>query len=78
MFFYLATKAVPIHCLIEQLQQGIGETHNSATSGHLTPVENDTYAVISGTTLFSEIVKTALLKLGYSLSEATGAKGNDN
>ncbi|KAG1714195.1 DNA-binding protein SATB2 [Nymphon striatum] len=74
--FGAGVRSVPVHCLIEQFQQSVGEAHNTASSGHLAPVENDTYAIISSTTLFSEIVKTVLLKLGYSLSEATGAKGS--
>lgn len=35
----------------------------------------DSYAILPGTTLFSELVRTSLLKLGYSPGEALGAKG---
>ncbi len=38
-------------------------------------VELDTYAILPGSTLFNELVRTALVKIGYTASEAIGAKG---
>ena len=40
-----------------------------------TTVDLDTYAILPGTTLFCEVVRTALIKLGYTAAEAMGAKG---
>lgn len=36
----------------------------------------DSYAIMPSTTLFCDVVRTALLKLGYSATEAVGAKGS--
>jgi hypothetical protein len=38
-------------------------------------VEQDSYAIISTGVLFIDLVRTALLRLGYSASETVGAKG---
>ena len=75
---YFAGKSKPIHCVIE---------HASPPSRPVTPpsaksnapcesnVELDTYAILPSNTLFSEIVRVALVKLGYTAAEAIGAKG---
>lgn len=59
-------KSIPIHCVVEQIQ--------SCSQGG-EPVELDSYAIVPGTAVFSDLVRTALIKLGYSSSEAVGAKG---
>ena len=46
-------------------KNGVSETY----------VDLDTYAILPGTTLFCEVVRTALIKLGYTTAEAMGAKG---
>lgn len=38
-------------------------------------VEQNSYAIIASTVLFADLLRTALTKLGYSASEAVGAKG---
>ena len=38
-------------------------------------VEQDTYAIIASGVMFMDLVRTALLKLGYSAPETIGAKG---
>ncbi|XP_064652363.1 homeobox protein dve-1-like isoform X2 [Lineus longissimus] len=62
-------KSMPVHCLIETTASPQGFESGGGS------VELDSYAIIPNTTLFSEIVRTALIKLGYSPSEAMGAKG---
>ena len=78
MYFFITGKSKPIHCVIE---------HASPPSKPVTPpsaksnapceinVELDTYAILPSNTLFSEIVRVALVKLGYTSAEAIGAKG---
>ena len=62
---------MPIHCIIEQTKlRKTGETE--------TFIDLDTYAILPGSTLFCEIVRTALIKLGYTAAEAMGAKGKPN
>lgn len=84
MVSYAGAKSVPVHCLIEQVQhtqntsnsEGHSNNRGSGSSHQQPTAEIDTYAIISASTPFNEIVKTALLKLGYTPSEASGAKGN--
>ncbi|XP_062617371.1 uncharacterized protein LOC134279048 [Saccostrea cucullata] len=65
-------KSLPIHCVIEQTSGPLTfEPENTATYS----VELDTYAILPCTTLFSELVRTALIKLGYNANEAMNAKG---
>lgn len=45
----------------------------SQSTGMVT--EQDSYAIISSGLLLSDLVRTALLRLGYSAAEAVGAKG---
>ena len=73
---FSGTKSLPIHCIIEQTSgQPSFETSSNETSTQ-NAVELDSYAILPGTTLLSECVRAALMKLGYSSSEALGAKGN--
>ncbi|KAG8193005.1 hypothetical protein JTE90_028125 [Oedothorax gibbosus] len=60
-------KCLPVHCIIEQVPgpQACGQY-----------VELDSYAIIPCDTLFSDLVRTALGKLGYSVSQILGAKGS--
>jgi hypothetical protein len=48
---------------------------NGGNNSNSPVVEMDTYAILPGTTMFSELVRTALIKIGYTASEAMGAKG---
>lgn len=65
-------KSLPIHCVIEQTNGPLTfEPDNTATYN----VELDTYAILPCTTLFSELLRTALIKLGYNANEAMNAKG---
>lgn len=75
-FFFqpLGVKSLPIHCVIEQTNGPLTfEPDNTATYN----VELDTYAILPCTTLFSELLRTALVKLGYNANEAMNAKGFD-
>lgn len=51
---------MPIHCIVEKTPS---------------TVEVDSYAILSNSTPFNEIVGTALQKLGFSTSQSVGAKG---
>ena len=61
-------KSLPIHCIVEQ-----STCDDRGTSQH--NIEVDSYAIIPGNTLFCEILRTALLKLGYTATDCIGAKG---
>jgi len=39
------------------------------------PVKPESFAIVPSNTLFKDVVKTVLLKLGYSTNEALSAKG---
>ncbi|CAD5114183.1 DgyrCDS3326 [Dimorphilus gyrociliatus] len=60
IFFNTANKSMPIHCIVEKTPS---------------TVEVDSYAILSNSTPFNEIVGTALQKLGFSTSQSVGAKG---
>ncbi|XP_035205075.1 uncharacterized protein LOC118180028 isoform X2 [Stegodyphus dumicola] len=65
-----AGRSIPVHCIVEQVTpQGQSVDLSQAA------VDLDNYAIIPSNALFSEIVRTALNKLGYSSSEALAAKG---
>ena len=70
---YLTAKSMPIHCIVEQANS----CRSDASSGKQTDpsVEMDTYAILPSSTLFNEIIRVAMIKLGYSVVEAMGAKG---
>ena len=65
---------MPIHCIVEQVvvSGGGGEKAPPSTT---TEVDMDTYAILPSSTLFNEIIRVAMTKLGYSVVEAMGAKG---
>ncbi|XP_015910068.1 uncharacterized protein [Parasteatoda tepidariorum] len=60
-------KSLPVHCIIEQ---------NPGPQACGQYVELDSYAIVPCETLFSDLVRTALGKLGYSGSQIVGAKGS--
>ncbi|XP_069106867.1 homeobox protein dve-1-like [Argopecten irradians] len=67
------TKSLPVHCIIEQTTGAVN--FDSPECGANSSVELDSYAILPSTTLFGEVVRTALIKLGYNAAEAITAKG---
>lgn len=65
-------RSYPIHCLVE-------EENQESTSGIPTELSTtllcDTFAILPGSLLFSDILRAALVKIGFSVLEAIGAKG---
>lgn len=74
-FYFLLSgaKSIPIHCVIEQTSGPVTFESNEGASH--TTVELDSYAILPSTTLFSELVRASLVKLGYNSTEAMNAKG---
>lgn len=66
------SKSIPVHTIIEQVQ---GTPHTDNSAGLQPTVELDSYAIVPTTIRFNELVRTALLRLGYSASETVSAKG---
>lgn len=66
LIFIFVGKSLPVHCIVEQIPgpQACGQH-----------VELDSYAIVPCDTLFNDLVRTALGKLGYSTSQILGAKG---
>ncbi|GFX05397.1 uncharacterized protein TNCV_1007191 [Trichonephila clavipes] len=62
-------RSIPVHCIVEQVTPQ-GQSVNLSQSA----VDQDNFAIIPSNALFSEIVHTALSKLGYSSSAALAAK----
>ncbi|KAL5014816.1 hypothetical protein ScPMuIL_009086 [Solemya velum] len=67
------TKSLPIHCIIEQTNGPLTFDQNAECTS--TCVELDSYAILPGSTLIGEIVRAALMTLGYSANDAMNAKG---
>lgn len=67
----VSAKSLPIHCIVEH-HRGPGGDRGASD------IDLDTYAILPSSTMFSEIVRTALTKLGYTAAEAMGAKGNNH
>lgn len=74
-----------MHCIVEQVTpqgQSVDVSQVTTSGGvgvggiNVGSVDVDNYAIIPSNVLFSELVRTALGKLGYSSSEALAAKGN--
>ncbi|KAF8790222.1 DNA-binding protein SATB2 like protein [Argiope bruennichi] len=63
-------RSIPVHCIVEQVTPQ-GQSVNLSQAA----VDQDSFAIIPSNALFSEIVHTALSKLGYSSSAALTAKG---
>ena len=56
---------MPIHCVVERV---------SAPGKEFT-VDTDTYAILPGSTLFCEVIRSTLVKIGYPAADAVNAKG---
>lgn len=61
-------KSIPIRCMIEVLVKDDQGCNGEA-------VEKESFAIVPSTTLFKDVVKTVLLKLGYSSQDISNAKG---
>ena len=76
MFYVISGKSLPIRCVVEQYTTGsTGTPVNGERPQQPTLRETDTYAILPANTPFCEIVRTALVKIGYAAPEAMGAKG---
>ena len=87
VFGVVSGKSIPIHCVVEQVGGSGGSNGDvlpklahsgptpSLTRTNGSSTELDTFAIVPGSTLFSDLVRAALVKIGYSATEALGAKG---
>lgn len=62
-------KSIPIHCIIEKTLSKLSRDDHQLT------VDVDSYAIVPHNTPFADIVRTALIKIGYTSVEASRAKG---
>jgi len=73
----LSAKSLPLHCVVESVHS----LHASLTIDTRQPwkrrpnIETDSYVIIAAATPWSEIVQTALQRLGYSQEVANTARG---
>uniref|UniRef100_A0A6P4FLJ9 DNA-binding protein SATB2-like n=2 Tax=melanogaster group TaxID=32346 RepID=A0A6P4FLJ9_DRORH len=71
-------KSLPLHCVVESVHS----LHASLTIDTRQPwkrrpnIETDSYVIIAAATPWSEIVQTALQRLGYSQEVANTARGS--
>ncbi|KAG8201390.1 hypothetical protein JTE90_016865 [Oedothorax gibbosus] len=65
---FFSARSIPVHCVVEQITA-------QGQSVDITQTDTGNYAIIPGNVLFSDLVRTALLKLGYSHPGAQAAKG---
>lgn len=70
--FVTIVKSIPVRCVIEVKSEESTCKNDTITGGH---TETSTFAIIPSKSLFKDVVKTALIKLGYSKREASAAKG---
>ncbi|GAB6028437.1 hypothetical protein CHUAL_002598 [Chamberlinius hualienensis] len=69
-------KSIPVHCVVEQMKiSRTNDCDGSVEDVSQSSVEMDSYAIVPSQTLFVELVRTALFKLGYASSDVFGAKG---
>lgn len=80
LYFFLpfTAKSLPLHCIVESitsLQASL--CIESRTPWKRRPnIETDSYVIVPAATLFSDIVNTALQRLGYSPDIASTARGS--
>jgi len=73
----IPAKSLPLHCVVESVHS----LHASLTIDTRQPwkrrpnIETDSYVIIAAATPWSEIVQTALQRLGYSQEVANTARG---
>ncbi|XP_041361222.1 uncharacterized protein LOC121377339 [Gigantopelta aegis] len=70
-----STKSLPIHCVVEQISGTPSFDSVSSVACAQNAVELDSYAILPSSTLLSDLVHSALIKLGYSSINAMTAKG---
>ncbi|ESN91785.1 hypothetical protein HELRODRAFT_165862 [Helobdella robusta] len=70
----VATKgSVSLRCVVEQ--ECIERTYHDVEPDHVVNVINDSVLSLPGSLLFFDVVKSSLLKLGFSISDVHDAKG---
>lgn len=77
IFLLLTAKSLPLHCVVESvhsLQASLNIDSRSPFKRRPT-IETDSYVIIAASTQWSDIVTTALQKLGYSNEVANTARG---
>ena len=78
-----------VHCVVEQLSECSGVPPRDGRPpgppqpahtqhGAQTVVEMDTYAILPCSTMFNELIRSTLIKVGYTAAESVGAKGTIN
>lgn len=76
-FSFFTAKSLPLHCVVESvhsLQASLNIDSRSPFKRRPT-IETDSYVIIAASTQWSDIVTTALQKLGYSNEVANTARG---
>lgn len=68
-------RSLPIHCIIEQMNGAVNFENASSSPCDVCAVELDSYAILPATTPLRDLVRTALVKLGYTAVDAMNAKG---
>lgn len=79
MFFSkISAKSLPLHCIVESItsMQANISLDNRNPWKRRPNIETDSYVIVPAVTLFSEIVNTALQRLGYSPDIASTARGS--
>jgi len=66
----LSGKSIPIHFVLDG-----GGPPTEATSDRTTSSQHDSYVVVPGNALFSDLVDIVLARLGLSPADALAAKG---
>lgn len=74
----IAAKSLPIHCIVESITSLQGSLCADTRSQwkQRPNIEADSYVIVPAATLFSDLVNTALQRLGYSPDIASTARGS--
>ncbi|KAJ6642292.1 Homeobox protein dve-1 [Pseudolycoriella hygida] len=77
-FSKVNAKSLPIHCIVESITSLQGPLCADTRSQwkQRPNIEIDSYVIVPAATLFSDLVNTALLRLGYSPDIANTARGS--
>lgn len=75
VFLISGNRSLPIHCIIEQMNGAVNFENASSSPCDVCAVELDSYAILPATTPLRDLVRTALVKLGYTAVDAMNAKG---
>lgn len=71
----LNSKAIPIHCIVEKARRQDDRLLGNPTNQSSFVREHDTYVIVPSHVPVGDLVRIALIRIGYTASEGSRARG---